>query len=846
MPTSFPPRSSSMIQVVDYEENFNNDMDTFLREGQIMTAGFDYHVVSILGAQSSGKSTLLNLLFGTQFRTMDEENGRYQVTQGVWLGLDSTSKIVVLDLEGTDSRERGEGAINFERKIALFALALSEVLIVNIWAQDVGRYNAANMDLLKTVMELDLQLFYGSSSEGSETPDNMASARMHKTRLLFVLRDHVSSPFEKLCDTLRADVEKIWTTIQKPEAAQGVPLTNFFDIDFFALPHKMLMEKQFIEQGAELRRRFLDDEVFCEEYQSGIAADGFPAYACNIWETIRANRELDIPSQKEMLAHVRCEEIGRDAIELFQKLVKEARNVLLPEDETLPIVFEDLLPLLKNATDTAIEKYRDAACRYSRSVAEAKEASIVSQISNDSKELLDAQLTVVSDAAANAARAALSARESGYAPWDGWMTARKTVLREVDNMFDATSGLGAVEELPEGHGLAFAKAAIATERRRVQTRVRDDVARFETDIQSRASLRIVDRFAKTIRGPVSNAVENTGKDVWQKVSAAVGTAWAAAVVSTRSAFGNAGMGLDEMDIEDIVEDRVKPACLERAETTIRDTIGSPQHVLMRMTKRFDDSFRFDERGVPRHFGPRDDIEAAFVAARDEAEALVDILGSLRLEGEVTNVRTRSRATGKAEDFEILNSVAREELRDKLKRQAGVVFMEVKRAQEAARITTKVPIWIVFLLLFLGWNEFVAVLRSPILLLLTVLVAPMIYIGYVVDAPTLLGPAVHATVGPYVEKAKAVIREMAAPSEQGNNTAPTAGVLGTSTSAPNSATGAAATPGAVPPVGGTMMSDTASFNTFETSSSTNTMVSEMSNVQTNPEMTNGDASKSKAE
>ena len=66
--------------------------------------------------------------------------------------------ILVMDVEGTDGRERGEDQ-DFERKSALFALATSEVLIINIWEHQVGLYQGANMGLLKTVFEVNLQLF---------------------------------------------------------------------------------------------------------------------------------------------------------------------------------------------------------------------------------------------------------------------------------------------------------------------------------------------------------------------------------------------------------------------------------------------------------------------------------------------------------------------------------------------------------------------------------------------------------------------------------------------------------------------------------------------------------------
>ena len=66
--------------------------------------------------------------------------------------------ILVMDVEGTDGRERGEDQ-DFERKSALFALATSEVLIVNLWEHHVGLYQGANMGLLKVVFEVNLELF---------------------------------------------------------------------------------------------------------------------------------------------------------------------------------------------------------------------------------------------------------------------------------------------------------------------------------------------------------------------------------------------------------------------------------------------------------------------------------------------------------------------------------------------------------------------------------------------------------------------------------------------------------------------------------------------------------------
>ena len=148
---------------------YSPNLSKYLSLEDVTPAGFNYHLISVFGSQSTGKSTLLNHLFGTQFSVMSELERR-QTTKGIWLsknrnegevlgdGSRMADNILVMDVEGTDGRERGEDQ-DFERKSALFALATSEVLIVNIWEHQVGLYQGANMGLLKTVFEVNLQLF---------------------------------------------------------------------------------------------------------------------------------------------------------------------------------------------------------------------------------------------------------------------------------------------------------------------------------------------------------------------------------------------------------------------------------------------------------------------------------------------------------------------------------------------------------------------------------------------------------------------------------------------------------------------------------------------------------------
>lgn len=83
--------------------------------------------------------------------------GRQQTTKGVWLARAPKVEEVctlILDLEGSDGRERGEDDTNFERQSALFALAVADVLLINVWCHDIGREQGSGKPLMKTIFQV--------------------------------------------------------------------------------------------------------------------------------------------------------------------------------------------------------------------------------------------------------------------------------------------------------------------------------------------------------------------------------------------------------------------------------------------------------------------------------------------------------------------------------------------------------------------------------------------------------------------------------------------------------------------------------------------------------------------
>lgn len=271
----------------------------------------NYTVVAVVGCQSSGKSTLLNAAFGTSFPVLDApRSGRRRTTLGVWAALGTVAQsrgrkkkappVVVLDVEGADSRERGDGAKAFESRTALFALALADVVVVNMWAHDIGRYSAANYELFETVFAHAAELRKGGR----------VFSAAKTVRIVMVVRDHDGeSALADIRRVLLGDLENIWEGL----GVEGVRFESLFKFEIVLLPHKIYSPEDFQEKVSLFAKRF-------EEPVGGLQAVpivGLEALAKSVWEAVCGTTggdssegfTLDLPKHAALAAHYSCGEV---------------------------------------------------------------------------------------------------------------------------------------------------------------------------------------------------------------------------------------------------------------------------------------------------------------------------------------------------------------------------------------------------------------------------------------------------------------------------------------------------------------------------------------------------------
>ena len=799
------------VQIIDEDKNFNSNLPQYLRLENIIRAGFNYHIISVFGSQSTGKSTLLNHLFGTEFGVMSEQDRR-QTTKGIWMSKNKkehaagtaqamAENILVMDVEGTDGRERGEDQ-DFERKSALFALATSEVLIVNIWEHQVGLYQGANMGLLKTVFEVNLQLFLKDSKA------------VPRSLLFFVIRDHLgTTPLSNLKQTLLQDLSRIWASLSKPQGLENSRIEDYFDFAFVALPHKILQPERFEQEVQKLGTRFregykdpkraglVDDQseaILLPEYHRRIPADGFPMYAEGVWEQIDSNKDLDLPTQQELLAQFRCDEISKEVLIPFDEVIKPLEDQQAQAVASgKPIVLVELGSKMGTSRKAALTGFEEEASRYHKGVFKRKQAELQTSIDGRLKTLFLNQLSAAhkngvkdfSDAVSATVKAGQK-KGGNYDFYKIVQTEKKRALQRFEAEAQAS--------LVEGTSWSDYKQPLNLYQQdldEVSARLRQDemrrlATRSERWVRSKLGERVGLEFNKLGSGRAGSGAPAEGekpaeRDIWDRIW----SVFTDTVSLAETRFTDRARGFDaNPDEVEVGLWRLR----RKSWVALKDKIEEEMmegNLLLKLRENFEDKFRYDEEGVPRLWRPTDDIEGMYTRARESTLELIPLLANFRLsrtsepppldawvaeppstvtpadEEDLQPIGGVDEDEGKTleEEMTILGETKRQDLATRFKKTADGVYIEAKRS--AIGGMTQVPLYFYGLLLALGWNELVAgqykhrsiaekenrgeiyantskiVLRNPVYFILLILLAVGAYVTYTLN---LWGPMLRMT------------------------------------------------------------------------------------------------------
>jgi len=741
------------VQIIDQDKVFNENLPQYLQLEGITRAGFNYHLISVFGSQSTGKSTLLNYLFGTDFGVMSEQERR-QTTKGIWMSKNKkgnvpgqqamAENILVMDVEGTDGRERGEDQ-DFERKSALFALATSEVLIVNVWEHQVGLYQGANMGLLKTVFEVNLQLFLKNTKN------------VPRSLLFFVIRDHLgTTPLSNLRQTLTQDLQRIWSGLSKPPGLEKSKIDDYFDFAFVALPHKILQPERFEQEVQKLGTRFregykdpkkaglLDENlepVLLPEYHRRIPADGFPMYARGIWEQIDSNKDLDLPTQQELLAQFRCDEISKEVLVPFDEVIvplEEQQNRAVADGK--PEIIPGLGTKMTTARSTLMANFEEEASRYHKAVYKRKSAELQDKVDTRLKTLFQGQLNAAHKNGIYAFSEAVSATVKAGQKKGGNYDFYKIVQSEKEKAvatFEAEAQASLVLGTPWSNykqqlNLYHKELDEASARLRKEE-MRRLAIRSERWVKAKLDESVGVEFNKLGSGrggsgaPAEGQMSATERDLWDRIWAVFTDTVSYAETRFTERARSFDASPDEVEVG-LWRLRRKSWGALRGKIDEEMMEGN---LLLKLRENFEDKFRYDEEGVPRIWRPTDDIEGLYTRARESTLELIPLLSRFKLSrtsasppldawiGEPPSMVTSAdeedlqpiggvdEEDGKTLDDEmtVLSDAKIQDLNTRFKKTADGVYVEAKRS--AIGGVTQVPLYFYGLLLALGWNEIMA-------------------------------------------------------------------------------------------------------------------------------------------
>jgi hypothetical protein len=577
---------------------------------------------------------------------------------------------------------------------ALFALAISDVLMVNMWTSEIGRYKAASVGLLKTIFEVNLKLF---GVEG-------------KKRILFILRDFNEEKNNLLAlkKQISETMEQIWGQIKKPSSHALSTVFDCFEFDFHTISVKDFKPEEFLSDINVLKDKFANDErndYLFRYKKTDIPLDGISVYFNEIWNIIHSDKDLNIPSQKEMLANLRCSELKSEAVKKFQEEIVSISS----------IVGKSFFPNLGSSFDSyfqvALKTYDEHASAYFESTYQKVRDELVSALSDQAKEIFAHQMRFVVSLMAQKTREGFIHYFPKSTSVDNFKDLSFAIHSEIINEF---SSLSRSSILP---GSSWTIEEYEKEVEVFYNEKRNDEKEKQENLLEKEVEKVfTGKFNNEITKILDQTVEH---DVWPRLKTLQVDTLQPLESRTKTALEN--LEKDEGEITAYIQ-QIRLKCIHSFRSRLDTFTKKLDEFLMR---KFNNLFGKDEKGTPRD--PRTaNYEEIYSRCMDKLTPALESFRYFRLSDDWEE----TLAEGHYPEF--LNEDEYSRIKDSFLKDAERAYKDALHIKEFGYGRGGVPKWAILLLVLLGWNEFLWVLSSPFILypamLLGSLVAVMFSMG----------------------------------------------------------------------------------------------------------------------
>jgi protein SEY1 len=568
-----------------------------------------------------------------------------------------------------------------------------------------------------------------------------------------------TTPLQNLQKTLLEDLSRIWESLSKPSGLEKSTIHDYFDFAFYGLPHKGYKPDQFVSDVRKLGTKFREGQrsskgkdnlpsgewsdfsgIFLPEYHRRIPADGFAHYAEGIWDQIVNNKDLDLPTQQELLAQFRCDEIMREALISFDETItpfEERQATAASAGE--PEILGGLGAAMRTARSRTTKNFETEASRYHKGVYQRKRAELEGKIDTRLKALFHGQINAVHKVGVKnfteAVSGAVKAGQKRGASYDfAEIVSNQTKI--AIEIFEKEARNIVIEGIPWSN---YKKELVLYQKdlAEVSGQLRRDemrrlATRVERWVRSRLSESVGLEFNALGSGRGGSGAPETGSkpteaQIWDRI-------WSLfedTILDAERRFTERASSFDaSVDEVDVGLWRLRRKSWGVLRVKIEEEMMEG-NLLLKLRENFEDKFRYDDAGVPRIWRPTDDIEGIYTRARESTLTLIPLLSRFHLaetnspppldgwigfvpssatpadEEDLTPIGGVDDGEGKSLEDEVtlLSDAKRQDLTVRFRKAADGVYVEAKRS--AIGGMTQVPLYFYGLLVALGWNEIMA-------------------------------------------------------------------------------------------------------------------------------------------
>ncbi|CAG7853328.1 SubName: Full=Uncharacterized protein {ECO:0000313/EMBL:CCA72996.1} [Serendipita indica DSM 11827] len=358
MASSSNVESTMPCALIDAKLNFLYDEDPTWAAAA-SNIGAEYNIVSVLGSQGSGCTTLLNDTFGTQFVTMGMEAA--QTTIGVQYAWSAESRAITLDLQG----RTGAAFSRIENKLAQFAASVSSIILINLKQDEIVRHATQHQALLETICKTLLERY-----------DDEDSLRRTVT-LLYVIRDWDESiSNESAIAALNRGITEVWSRVADEMESPEAQLTDYVRLAFDTLAHRKLDATAYFQQVSNLSQNLKTvgpDGFGATEQSSDVPLQDVFDHMQRVWRTIRGR--VNVSDERRALAERMCPIFVNSSLKMANRYIKEKLD---PDQGG-----EDFKAGSETARDTALAQYDVIVKVYDPEVVSKHRATLEANINSE-------------------------------------------------------------------------------------------------------------------------------------------------------------------------------------------------------------------------------------------------------------------------------------------------------------------------------------------------------------------------------------------------------------------------------------------------------------------------------